>query len=169
MGQNRRWTDWVKAGIVLATVLLAAAGCRNAGEEQKDLFRYKGSYIGDNSAVINILHGVPGGGHVGPIELKTAEPPCGLIVQWKEPSDSEGEMQLSFRESAVYQAAFIFALVQNADWITVRTEGREFTVTREQFRDMVGADVATFTSEAELLDFVASFLKNENPDQAHAE
>lgn len=57
-------------------ILLLLNGC-NSNNDNKDIFEFKGSYIGDNSALGNIVRQLPNSEHFKGSELKTKEEPYG--------------------------------------------------------------------------------------------
>ncbi|MED3961288.1 DUF4825 domain-containing protein [Niallia taxi] len=63
------------------TILLLLSGC-NTKETNKDIFQYKDSNVGDNSAVGNIVYKLPGAQQLSGIELKTKEEPYGIILNY---------------------------------------------------------------------------------------
>lgn len=136
--------------------VLVLAGCRAEGDAADDLFqRYKGSFVGDASAVSNMAYAIAGGDRIQGFALHTEEPPYG-ITMYLDGAMSERECQ----EITVHQAAFLFALVQNADWVRFELDDRHSTVAREQFTALVGKDVTTFNNEAELLAFIREYLRS---------
>lgn len=146
---------WRRGWILFAMMVFVLAGCQADGEVSGDLFdRYKGAYVGHASQVSHIVRGAPGGERVSGITLHTEAAPYGVIVHVNGPVSEQ-----LFQEIVVYQAAFLFALVQNADWVKVEMEDQDETITREQFAERVGKDVWTFTNEAELRAFIEKHLQ----------
>ena len=45
------------------------------------------------------------------------------------------EIEKKDKETAIYNATFIFALVRNAEWVTFNFNNREYKVTKEELQD----------------------------------
>lgn len=139
-------------------LLLAMAGCSPAADSgQTDLFRYKGSYVGDNSAVGNIVERLPGSKDFRGRELKTAEEPYGIVLRY---APEEGMAPGEVYERLFYNAAFLFALVSNAEWIEFQYGDQSVKVTRDALEDRYGTDLRRFSSEEELDTFLKERLKD---------
>ena len=62
-------------------VLLLLSGCNsNDRNINNDIFQFKDSFVGDNSAVGNIVNQLPGAEKLNGFELKTNEEPYGIIL-----------------------------------------------------------------------------------------
>ena len=60
-------------------VISVASGC-NTKTNEEDVFQYKNAYVGDNSAVINIVNHSMQSEKFKGLELKTKEAPYGIIL-----------------------------------------------------------------------------------------
>lgn len=149
----------VRGGRLLFAMIvsvLVLAGCRAEGDAADELFqRYKGTYVGDASAVSHIAYAITGGDRIKGFALHTGEPPYGISLYLNGPLSEQ-----EYQQIAVHQAAYLFALVRNVDWVRIELDDRYSTVTREQFADLVGKDVSDFNNEAELLDLVERHLRS---------
>ena len=125
-------------------VILAASGCNmKIGEE--DLFQYKNAYVGDNSAVINIVNRSMQSDNFRGLELKTKEMPYGIILNY-DGSESEN----NDKRTVIYNATYLFALIQNADWITFNFDNQQYKITKDALIEWYGEDFSTLQSEEEL-------------------
>jgi hypothetical protein len=140
-------------------IVLFLNGC-NSGNEEKDIFQYKESYIGDNAAIGNIVEQLQSSEHLEGFELKTNEEPYGVTLNY-DWLDSEQ----AYQETVVHNATFIFALVKNADWVTFHFEDKEYQITKANLQDWYGKDLSEFTSEDELVKLIEDTLKNEEKVQ----
>ncbi|MDE5054064.1 DUF4825 domain-containing protein [Niallia taxi] len=138
------------------TILLLLSGC-NTKETNKDIFQYKDSYVGDNSAVGNIVYKLPGAQQLSGIELKTKEEPYGIILNY-----GWGKSENEYKELVIYNTTFLFTLVKNVDWITVKSERKEYTVTKEDLQNWYGNDFSNIENAKELRKLVQQNLSNEN-------
>ncbi|WP_058307691.1 DUF4825 domain-containing protein [Gracilibacillus massiliensis] len=140
-------------------ILLFVNGC-NSNSANEDVFEFKGSYIGDNSAVGSIVKQLPYGGNFKGFELKTNEEPYGMIL------DYEGivaeEIEKKYKETAIYNATFIFSLVQNGEWVTFNFEHQEYQLTKENLQSWYGKELNEYSSEAELRKLTQEYLEDEN-------
>ncbi|MCU9614954.1 DUF4825 domain-containing protein [Caldibacillus lycopersici] len=136
--------------------LLVLNGC-HANNTKMDLFQYKDSYVGDNSAVINIANHLQGANHLTSIELETKQEPYGikLLYDWNQSDVKE-------REIVLYNATYLFSLIQNVDWITFSfSSGVEYTITKENLQQGYGKDVSKIDKEDELAKLLQKTLEDE--------
>lgn len=146
-------------------VFLFLSGCNSNsnGVVNEDLFQYKDSYVGDNSAVGNIAKQLPSptGEQISELELKTTEPPYGIVLNYV-PAETTDQIAADYKELALYNATFIFALVKNADWVDFKFVEKEYRVTRESLESWYGKDLSEFKSEDELSKFTQKYFEDEN-------
>ena len=62
-------------------VILIVSGC-NTNSEKEDMFKFKDSFVGDNSAVGNIVNQLQGAQHLKGFQLETKEKPYGIILNY---------------------------------------------------------------------------------------
>lgn len=145
-------------------ILLFLNGC-NSNEviENEDIFKFKNSYVGDNSAVGNITRElpIPNGEQLNGLELKTSEEPYGIILNYITEENSP-EIETNYNELVLYNATFILALVHNADWVKFNFVGGEFIVNREELESFYGKDIRDFNNEDELIMFIQEYLEDDN-------
>lgn len=132
----------------------------NSTDANKDLFEFKGTFIGDNSAIGSIVNQLPSSEYLNAFELKTKEEPYGVILNYK--GKEADEIEIKDKETAIYNATFIFALVQNAEWVIFHFDNREYKVTKEKLQDWYGKKWSDFTSEDELRKITQEYLENES-------
>ncbi|MDQ0298080.1 hypothetical protein J2S78_000488 [Salibacterium salarium] len=140
-------------------ILFFLNGC-NTNNANVDKFEFKGSYIGDNSAVESIVKQLPNGEHFKGFELKTKEEPYGMILNY-EGIEAE-EIEKRYKETAIYNATFIFALVQNAEWVTFNFKHQEYQLTIENLQGWYGKELSEYSSEDELRKLSQEYLEDEN-------
>lgn len=127
--------------------LALLSGCGGAGASGENLFQYKDSYVGDNSAVGAILGMLPGGGQVQRFALETKTEPYGVTVELDEAMAGTAQAR---ERTFLYDATVLLALVSNAEWVTFRSGSEERTVTRAEVQELYGVDVREVSTEAEL-------------------
>lgn len=94
-----------------------------------ELMKYKDSYIGDNSAVINIVSALPGNRYDPSFSLKTKEKPYGLAISYKVNEKVEDEGYLNFWKDINSEkllennAMILFSLIPNVESIKFEIEG----------------------------------------------
>ncbi len=135
-------------------VIIIVSGC-NTNNGKEDIFKFKDSFVGDNSAVGNIVSQLQGAENFKEFELKTKEKPYGIILNY-DWSDSEQ----NYKRTAIYNATFLFALVQNADWITFNFDNREYKITKENLQNWYGENFSELKSEDELKTLAQRFLED---------
>jgi hypothetical protein len=140
-------------------ILLFLNGC-NSNNANEDLFQFKGSYVGDNNAVSHIVSLLPSGENLEGFELKTKEEPYGIIINYN--GIEAEDIEKKYRETATYNATFIFALVQNAKWITFIFDDYEYKLTKEKLQGWYGKELSEFTSEEELRKLTQEYLEDED-------
>src|SRR5690625_2080800 len=142
--------------VFLLFVIYTINGCSlKSGEEE--IFTFKDSYVGDNSAVVRIVNQLEASEYFKNIELKTKEEPYGILLNY-DWFDSEE----IYEKTAIHNATFLFALVQNAEWITFNFNDHKYEITREDLQNWYGKNVNGFQSEDELVTFVQLYLDDED-------
>lgn len=61
----------------------------------------------------------------------------------------------------MYNAAFLFALVPNADWITFNCGDQAYEITRETIKNWYDTDFSEYKNEIELEAFIHRHLDDE--------
>ena len=135
-------------------------GC-NSQSNDKDLFDYQGSYVGDSSAVGNILNRLPVIGYTKDFELQTNEEPYGIILNY-----DGSESELEQKESLIYTATYLFTMIRNVDWIKYNFDGQEYQVNKKELENWYGQDLSkdmsTFKNEDELNALIDKHLSDKN-------
>ncbi|WP_227429919.1 DUF4825 domain-containing protein [Psychrobacter sp. I-STPA6b] len=109
------------------------------------LFQYKGTYVGNNSAVSHILNNLSVTGYSKNFELETQQAPYGIILNY------DGAQTLQQRQKiVVYTATYLFTLIRNVDWITYNFASQRYTISKTQLQNWYKEDLSTFRSEDEL-------------------
>ncbi|WP_428912482.1 DUF4825 domain-containing protein [Niallia sp. Krafla_26] len=139
--------------------LVLLNGCQ-FNNEKEDLFEFKDSFVGDNSSIGSIINQLPSGEYVKGFKLETNDEPYGIIINY-EGIEAE-EIEKTYKETAIYNASFIFALVQNAEWVTFRFDHKEYKLKKEELQNWYGEELRNFTSEDELRKLTQEYLKDEN-------
>ncbi|RIV04917.1 DUF4825 domain-containing protein, partial [Priestia flexa] len=62
---------------------------------------------------------------------------------------------------AIYNATFIFALIQNADWITFQFDDTEYTLTKKELESWYTQQLSDFSSEQSLKELATDYLNDE--------
>jgi hypothetical protein len=79
------------------------------------------------------------------LELKTKETPYGIILNY-----DGSESEKNDKRTVIYNATYLFALIQNAEWITFNFKHQEYKITKDALIEWYGEDFSTFQSEEEL-------------------
>ncbi|MGP5061234.1 DUF4825 domain-containing protein [Psychrobacter celer] len=125
-------------------VISVTSGC-NTKTTEEDVFQYKNAYVGDNSAVINIVNNSMQSDNFRGLELKTKETPYGIILNY-----DGSESEKNDKRTVIYNATYLFALIQNVEWITFNFDYQEYKITKDTLIAWYGKDFSTLQSEGEL-------------------
>lgn len=141
--------------ILLSILLVSLTGCKSNNNSSKDVFQYKGLYIGNNSAVGNIINELPGSKAFKQLSLQTKEKPYGMVLQY-------GDVIGNIKEIYINNVTYIFALVKNADWITIEFPNEKNTLTRQQIQEWYGKDLSKITNEKDLKKLIQTNINDKN-------
>ena len=141
----------------LFAVMLAA--CNSTDDAPDDLFQFKDAYVGDNSAVGNLIGRLPGNMNVKQILLETQTEPYGVVIDYEDAMTEEER-----KEIAIHNASFIFALIQNADRATFNFSEHPYSITRSELQEWYGTELRDISTESELRDLIQSHL--DDPEKA---
>lgn len=145
-------------------LLLILNGCstnsNTSNKPDEGLFKYEGSLIGDNSAVVNIIGQLRHDEAFQEVSLETKKEPYGMTVTYNN-IDAE-RIEQETKETTIYNATFLFALIDNAEWIAFDFEDYHYNVTRTELENWYGKELNGFTSEKELEAFVKEQVKDES-------
>jgi hypothetical protein len=147
----RKLTTYLIGGILMFVVLTGCSSRHNAGQE---LFKYKGSYIGNNSAVVNIINKFPYSKEFNGVSLQTKKKPYGMDIKY-------GDVTGNITKTVITNATTIFVLVKNADWITFNFPNRQYTLTRQQLQSWYGEDLSKITDENDFKKLIQTHLNDD--------
>lgn len=142
--------------ILSVFVFILAAGCGANKNELPDVFQYKGSYIGDASALGNIVSELPSNDKFQKMELQTKEEPYGAILTYDIYT-----LDLNAKFMVLYNTMYIFALIPNAEWMTYEFNEESVTIHKEKLVGWIGNDLSQFTNSDQLHSFAQRALRNE--------
>lgn len=146
----------IKLMLFSLTIVIFLYGC-NSNNKNEDIFQFKDSFVGDNSAVGNIANQLRSGENLKGFELKTKEKPYGIILNYDWLASEQ-----DYKETAIYNATFLFALVQNAEWITFNFDNQEYQITKENLQAWYGKELSKFDNEEKLRKLTEEYLKEKN-------
>lgn len=130
-------------------------GCSAIDHNNEKVFELKCSYIGDASAVGKIVKYLPENELSEGMELRTTDKPYGMIVNYKDNDMNEDSM----KETALYNASYIFALFRNAEWAEFRFGEKSMTVTKEKLEEWYGAELYKYENEEDLQKLIQKHLE----------
>lgn len=139
-GKMKKW------GMIVGIMLLLTA-CSEP--EEQGVFQYKNAYVGDNSAVSNIVAELENSEQFMGLELYTVEEPYGIILQYEGISE----------EQALTNATYLFALVQNVEWVQFTFGEDGYELTRQETEALYGMDIRNIHGEEKLKQKIAEVLK----------
>ncbi|WP_270180932.1 DUF4825 domain-containing protein [Alkalihalobacillus sp. CinArs1] len=141
--------------LVFIVLLIIVSGCRSAEPAEETLFQYKDSYIGDNGAVGAILRMLPGSTELKSLSLQTKSEPYGLTAYYSKALPEEEQ-----RETFLFNATFLFTLIQNAEVVSADYDGEVLSVTRDELQAWYGENLFEAASEDELIDLAQPKLED---------
>lgn len=152
-----------KLFITISLLILALAGCSSAAKTQSaggDLFSLKNSYIGDNSAVGEIVRQLPASEKLDKIILETDQKPYGLHLSYHNTNQPISLDEL--KQTIVYNATFIFALIPNVERITFTVDQTDFVLQRDELQKWYDErELNQFESADELKGFIEEYISNQ--------
>lgn len=142
--------------ILLLITNVLFSGC-SANDTNHDIFQYKGSFVGDNSAVGNITNQLLGAEQLNGFELKTDEEPYGIVLNY------DGiESKQAYKDLVIYNATYLFTLVQNVDWITFLSEFSDYTITKDNLQNWYQKELHEVQNEENLRELIEKYVEDEN-------
>lgn len=129
--------------LLLITIILLS-GCTN--EAPPNVFQYKGSYVGDNNAVVGITESLPLHECYRSVELQTKKRPYGLTVRYED----SGLDQLEQDRLATRNAAMYFTLINNAEIVRFAFPSRTYAFSRPEMEAWLETDFSSIHLEKEL-------------------
>lgn len=92
---------------------------------KNNLEKYQGTYVGDNSAVGNIIKDLYSGKHYETFSLETKEEPYGITINYKE--DTYTKVYQNIEKDAL----ILLKLVDNASFVKFNINAKSYTFDRE--------------------------------------
>lgn len=149
----KKLTPYFVIGVLM---LMLLSGCSSSSNNaSQDIFKYKGSYVGNNSAVANIIGKLPYSKEFKEVSLQTQKKPYGVVIKY-------GKVTGNIEKNVINNATYIYALVKNADFITFNFPNKKYTLTRQQLQNWYGEDLNQITDEKVLKKLIQTNLNSEN-------
>ncbi len=143
-------------------LLLALVGCGKP-THMTELLNYKGSYVGDNSAVGNIIERLPAHEYLDGFELQTSQEPYEITINYKPFDEATVELEdgstskASLNEILQGNSMLILSLVKNAEIVNFNIGDQEtITFDRATLSDNYGNNL---DSIAEDVSSLQNFMK----------
>lgn len=146
--------------ISLLSLMILLSGCSLNNDSNTDLFQYKNSYVGDNSAVVNIVKHLAHNKELNQISLETKKEPYGITLEYKDLVTKNANQEM--KETVISNSTFIFVLIKNVDWITFKFPDQEFTVTKGKLQDWYNKKLDGIKNEQDLKNLIQEHLKSED-------
>lgn len=146
--------------LILLVVLALLSGCNSEADgPYTDLFKYKDSYVGDNSAVVNTVIQLQGADYFRGVELQTKQEPYGNIVDY-----DWSESAIDIEETVITNTSYLFTLIKNVDWVSLKFETvddlEEFQLTREELEGWYKVNLSEIDSEEKLNKMIQVHLED---------
>lgn len=128
-------------------------------DSKTDLFHYKHSVVGNNSAVTNIVKELAHHQELRQITLQTKQTPYGIHLTYKDIETENIEQEI--KETVLFNATYLFVLIDNVDRITFTFPDYKYTVTRDQLNHWYGQNLSTIKREQDVKQLIQHHLKSE--------
>lgn len=147
----------MKKFILTAAVLLFAvcnlSACQSLAEKQ-DIFQWNDSYVGDNNAISSIINQLPNADAFDSIELQTAEKPYGITLHYQEITGDD--IIQEYQYTALYNATFLFTLVQNVENVTFVFADQSYTLSRSELENWYDTGLGNLANETDVKQLIES-------------
>lgn len=151
---KKRWF----AVVCITVLLFCITGCDQlsaAKNKAEDLYASKVEYLGDNSAVSQLIEKTGLGNITNyTIELKTEKEPYGLIINVKEMDGTFAENDFSAT------AVELLGLIKNLDYVEITNGQDSYTLTEAEASAMINENVKMLGESQEKLKSIIDQLKN---------
>lgn len=154
-----------KRGLIFLSLLLifGLVSCSESKKEEKlnefkinipTILEYKGSYVGDNSAVSNIIYNLPGNTYMEGMKLKTEAPPYGININYRTFEDitiifeDNSKKTLSFEKAMTGNSIILFSLLENCELINLEMDNGE----KIEYKKDYGENLEGVTKDKESLE-----------------
>lgn len=161
MSQNKyQWGKYMKNVLIAVVALLVVLiGIKVIGASPSHastkIFQYKGSYIGDNSADMNVVMQLPQGKLFKSFSLETKKKPYGMTLNYSD-------VQSPIKPLVVHNATYMFTLIKNASWVKFVFPNEKYTLTRKQMQQWYGKDLRSITNQKALDKLIKANVKNKS-------
>ncbi|PGM57345.1 DUF4825 domain-containing protein [Bacillus sp. AFS053548] len=140
---------------ILLILLISLTSCFFNKNTNKDIFHYKNSYVGNNSAVGSIIKQLPNHNEFTKMSLQTKKKPYGMTIVYKN-------LPANTKNIVINNGTYLFVLIKNVEWIVFDFADQKYTVTRQQFNEWYGKDLSSYTNEKDLEELIHTNLKDKN-------
>lgn len=156
-------------------VSLGIVGCFKSTEQKvisleskvnlTTVLKYKDSYVGDNSAIVNIVNNLPANIYNNGIELQTTSKPYEITIRYKGFEDidvrfeDDSLISSSFADIMKNNALILLSLVKNADIVNFNVDEGVVVITYQRV-DLVNSHKEDFGNNLEKITQDKSALEN---------
>ncbi len=140
---------------ILLILLISLTSCSFNKNTNKDIFHYKNSYVGNNSAVGSIIKQLPNHNEFTKMSLQTKKKTYGMTIVYKN-------LPANTKNIVINNGTYLYALIKNVEWIVFDFADQKYTVTRQQFNEWYGKDLSSYTNEKDLEELIHTNLKDKN-------
>ena len=150
MGKTAKY--WMLS--LLAVFLLSACNS-TSNDSDEGVFQYKETLIGNNSSVIHIIGQLWNAEAFQQVALQTDSEPYGMTIAYEDVAEDE------YEETVMHNASYLFALIDNAEWIVFDFGERQYEITRSVLEDWYDEELADVKTEDDLRGIVREKLNDE--------
>ncbi|WP_215142131.1 DUF4825 domain-containing protein [Exiguobacterium qingdaonense] len=150
----------MKRFCLLLVLVISLAGCTNP---EPNAFEYKGSKVGDHTAVIAIASSLPLRKCYRSVELQTKKRPYGLTVRYEDPGMERAEQE----RLAIQNAATYFILILNAEIVRFAFPNRTYAFSRPEMEAWFGTDLSAIRHDGELQQMMNDHFEKTGPPDSY--
>ncbi len=148
--------------IFIVFLLFVITGCNNGNDSGEDVFQYKDSLVGDNSAVGAIITQLPFKEYYKEFALETKEEPYGIIMKYVADAESPKLNDENMKELALCNSTYLLALVKNAEWVQYDFGEQLLKVNKKELQEWYGKELSSIPNEKELKSLLQAHLSDKN-------
>lgn len=141
-------------------LLLMITGCNTNKNSGEDIFQYKDSPVGDNSAVGAIIQQLPFNEYYEEFALETKKEPYGIIMKYDIDKESPELNDENMKELALCNSTYLFSLVKNAEWVQYDFGKEKLKVQKNELQDWYGKELSSITDESDLKTLLQEYLSD---------
>lgn len=150
---QRRLFLLILGSILLILLILILSACQTQAESVTSVLDYKGSYVGDNTAISAISRTVSSTDTIDHFKLQTKEEPYGVHIYYL--TEDRSYTMTTINQESHRQSLYLYYLIDNVDYLVLHFNDH---IIRTE-RTMYANDLKIFAKEAHLSEkFINNYI-----------